>query len=61
MEYLTGIQKAFAGIGTTLEITVFAVILGVLLGLLIALMKLSKLKVFRIIGSVYSVDRKSVV
>ena len=34
MEYLIGIEKAFTGIGTTLEITVFAVILGVLLGLL---------------------------
>lgn len=53
MEYLVGIEKAFTGIGTTLEITVFAVILGVLLGLLVALLKLSKLRVLRIIGSVY--------
>ena len=53
MDYLTGIQKAFTGVTTTLEITVFAVILGVALGLLVALMKMSKLKVLRAIGSVY--------
>lgn len=53
MLYITGIEKAFAGIGTTLQITVFAVVLGVLLGLLVALMKLSKARILRIIGSVY--------
>lgn len=51
--YLTGIGKAFPGIATTLEITVFAVVLGIVLGLVVALLKLSKHKVPRIIGSVY--------
>lgn len=44
---------AFSGAGTTLELTGFAVILGVVLGLLIALLKLSKSKILRAIGSVY--------
>ncbi|MBR6444459.1 MAG: amino acid ABC transporter permease [Firmicutes bacterium] len=51
--YLTGIEKAFTGVGTTLEITAFAVIMGLVLGLVIALMKMSKLRVLRGIGSVY--------
>ncbi|MGI6736748.1 MAG: amino acid ABC transporter permease [Anaerovoracaceae bacterium] len=53
MGYLTGIEKAAAGIGTTLTITAFGVILGVVLGLLVALLKLSKFHVPRLIGSVY--------
>lgn len=52
-DYLTGIQKGFLGVGTTLEITAFAVILGVALGLLVALLKLSKHPLPRVIGSVY--------
>ncbi|MEA4923669.1 MAG: amino acid ABC transporter permease [Eubacteriaceae bacterium] len=52
-DYLTGIEKGFLGIGTTLEITAFAVVLGVALGLLVALLKMSKYRVPKIIGSVY--------
>ena len=51
--YLTGLEKAFSGISTTLEITIFAVILGLILGLIVALMKMSKFRVLRGIGSVY--------
>ncbi len=51
--YITGIGKAFGGVGTTLEITLFAVIIGVVVGLFIALMKMSRLRILRIIGTVY--------
>ena len=43
--YLEAIKVAFGGAGTTLELTGFAVILGVVLGLLIALLKLSKSRI----------------
>lgn len=51
--YLEGIKIAFSGAGTTLQLTGFAVILGVVLGLLIALLKLAKSKFPRVLGSIY--------
>lgn len=51
--YLEAIKVAFGGAGTTLELTGFAVILGVVLGLLIALLKLSKSRIPRGIGTTY--------
>lgn len=51
--YLKGLQVAYSGAIVTLEITVFAVILGVILGLFVALGKMSSIKLVRIIFSVY--------
>lgn len=51
--YLKGIQIAYSGLTTTLQITICATILGVLLGLLVALGKMSQTKVIRMIFSVY--------
>lgn len=51
--YLKGIQIAYSGILVTLEITVFAVLLGVAVGLIVALGKMSSLKPVRIIFSTY--------
>lgn len=53
MQYLDGIAVALRGAGTTLSITVVAVAIGVVLGLLIALMKLSKKRILRIAATVY--------
>lgn len=41
------------GLATTVQITVFAVLLGVVLGTLIALMRLSRLKLIRGVASLY--------
>ncbi len=51
--YLRGIQIAYSGIVVTVEITVLAVILGVALGLIVALGKISSIKPVKIIFSVY--------
>lgn len=53
MIYLKGIGVAYTGLLTTLEITGVAVIIGVGLGLVIALGKLCNVKVLRGIASVY--------
>ena len=53
MIYLKGIGVAYTGLLMTLEITAVAVIIGVGLGLLVALGKLSKHKILRVIASVY--------
>lgn len=52
-DYITGITVAFRGVGTTLEITSVAVIIGVVLGLLVALCKISKFKILKAIASIY--------
>ncbi len=51
--YLTGIKVAYSGIGVTLQITAAAVIIGVALGLLIAMCKLSKYKIISLPAAVY--------
>ncbi len=51
--YLKGIKVAYSGIGVTLQITVVAVLIGVTLGLIIALCKLSKYKIVNLVASVY--------
>ena len=51
--YLKGLQVAYSGIAVTMEITVFAVMLGVAVGLIVALAKMSSIKPLRIIFSVY--------
>lgn len=51
--YLKGIQVAYSGITVTLQITVFAVIIGVLAGLFVALGKMSRFRLVRIVFSVY--------
>lgn len=51
--YLKGLQIAYSGLATTLQITIGATILGVLLGLLVALGKMSQTKIIRMIFSVY--------
>ena len=53
MSYLEGIRVALRGVGATLSITAVAVVIGVVLGLLIALMRMSKKKVLRGISTVY--------
>ncbi len=52
-DYIKGIEIAYTGVGVTLEITGVAVIMGVGIGLVIALMKKSKYKVLNIIASLY--------
>ncbi len=51
--YLKGIQIAYSGILVTLEITVFAVLIGVAAGLVVALGKMSSFKAVRILFSAY--------
>ncbi|MCI2062292.1 MAG: amino acid ABC transporter permease [Eubacteriaceae bacterium] len=53
MIYLKGIGVAYTGLLMTLEITAVAVIIGVGLGLLVALGKLSKHRILKVIASVY--------
>jgi His/Glu/Gln/Arg/opine family amino acid ABC transporter permease subunit len=51
--YLKGLQIAYSGINVTLQITLFAVLIGVTAGLIVALGKMSSLKPIKIIFSVY--------
>jgi His/Glu/Gln/Arg/opine family amino acid ABC transporter permease subunit len=51
--YLAGIKIAYSGLAVTLQITVVAVILGVSIGLIIAMCKMSKHKIVRAIASIY--------
>lgn len=51
--YLKGIQIAYSGISVTLQITIFAVLIGVTLGFFVALGKMSRFKIVKIIFSVY--------
>ncbi|MDD2189482.1 MAG: amino acid ABC transporter permease [Eubacteriales bacterium] len=51
--YFKGIQIAYSGIMVTLQITVFAVLIGVALGLIVAISKMSSIKPVRLIFSVY--------
>lgn len=51
--YLKGIQIAYSGISVTLQITIFGVIIGVTVGFLVALAKMSKIKLLRTIFSIY--------
>jgi len=51
--YLKGIAIAYSGALVTLQITIFAVIMGVIVGLFVALGKMSSIKLIRIIFSVY--------
>lgn len=51
--YLKGMQIAYSGIAVTLEITIFAVLIGIAVGLFVALGKMSSLKPVKIIFSVY--------
>ncbi len=41
------------GLGVTVEITIVAIVIGTVLGFLLAFMKMSKLRIFRIIANVY--------
>lgn len=52
-DYIKGIQVAYSGATTTLLICSVAVVLGVVLGLVIALCRLSKKKALRGIATVY--------
>lgn len=52
-QYIEGIKVAYGGAGTTLAITSVAVVLGVALGLIIALCKISNNKALRCISTVY--------
>jgi His/Glu/Gln/Arg/opine family amino acid ABC transporter permease subunit len=51
--YLKGLSVAYSGLAVTLQITIFAVIIGVVLGLIVALGKMSRFKLIKIIFSVY--------
>jgi len=51
--YLMGIKVAYSGIWVTLQITIVAVIIGVTLGLIIALCKLSRHKLIRVPAILY--------
>ena len=51
--YLKGLQIAYSGIAVTLQITVFAVLIGVAVGLIVALGKMSSLKPIKILFSAY--------
>lgn len=51
--YLKGIQIAYSGIAVTLEITICAVLIGVVVGLIVALGKMSAVKPVKIFFSVY--------
>ncbi|MFV0517696.1 MAG: amino acid ABC transporter permease [Aminipila sp.] len=52
-DYIMGIKIAFSGMFVTLQITIVAVVLGICLGLIIALCKLSKYKIIRCLASTY--------
>lgn len=51
--YLKGIQIAYSGLAVTLQITIFAIIIGVAAGLMVALCKMSQIKILRVLFSVY--------
>lgn len=51
--YLMGIKVAYSGIGATLQITLVAVIIGITLGLFVALCKLSRHKIINLPAIVY--------
>ncbi|MEG0157675.1 MAG: ABC transporter permease subunit, partial [Anaerovoracaceae bacterium] len=51
--YIQGIKVALSGVGTTVSITVVAVIIGICIGLVVAICKISKKKPLRIIASIY--------
>ena len=51
--YLKGIQVALQGVGATLGVTAIALIIGILFGLLLALMKMSSNKLLSAISTVY--------
>lgn len=51
--YLKGIQIAYSGITVTIQITVFAVMIGVALGLIVALGKMSSVRPVKILFSAY--------
>lgn len=51
--YIDGIKIAYSGLGVTLQITIVAVLLGVSLGLIVAVCKMSKNLILRTIASVY--------
>lgn len=53
MKYLDSISAALRGASTTLSITFVAVIIGVVIALFIALMKMSNNKILRVISTVY--------
>ncbi|MCI8285534.1 MAG: amino acid ABC transporter permease [Firmicutes bacterium] len=52
-DYIEGIRVAAYGLGTTLTVTAGALIIGLVIGLLIALGKMSKFKILRWPASVY--------
>lgn len=51
--YLTGLKIAYSGVSVTLEITVFAVLIGIVAGLFVALGKMSSFLPVKILFSVY--------
>lgn len=51
--YLKGIKIAYSGVGVTLQITIAGVLIGVVLGLLVALCKMSGFKPIRWLASIY--------
>ncbi len=51
--YLKGIQVALQGVGATLGVTAIALVIGILFGLLLALMKMSSNIVLKTISTVY--------
>lgn len=51
--YLRGLQIAYSGISVTLTITIFAVLIGVALGLFVALGKMSSFRPVKVFFSVY--------
>lgn len=51
--YLQGIKVALSGVGTTLAITSAGVVIGVAVGLLLALMRISGKKPLKVIATVY--------
>lgn len=53
MDYVDGFKAALSGVGVTLQITSVAVIIGIVVGVLVAMMRISQKKPLRIIASVY--------
>lgn len=53
MDYLEGLKVAYRGASTTLTITAVAVIIGIVIGLIVAICKISKSKVLKTISTVY--------
>ncbi|MDD4564367.1 MAG: amino acid ABC transporter permease [Eubacteriales bacterium] len=51
--YIKGILIAYSGIQVTMKITIFAVLIGVIAGLIVALGKMSSIKPVKLIFSVY--------